>query len=348
VAGGSAKGVLSDTIQSAGLTGGSDTRARRFDHPRAILLSDPLDNHDDGSSSRDHDATAFGASDRGRVRETNQDQFLIARLYKSMSVAATTLLLEPQLQGKVQGQVLLVADGMGGHAAGEKASRLAIGHLIRQLLDQVQWFLQSEENGGDEDRENRFMEGLRQLLRATHAQILDESARNATDRGMGTTLTMAHIVWPRLYVAHVGDSRCYLIRDAVAEQLTTDHTLARQMVESGGLKPEDEADSRWSNVLWNVLGGFTEGELVTEVRRVDLQVGDTIVLCSDGLHRYVDSDRLAEIVSATESPQEASQRLIEIANDAGGEDNITVVVARPQDNDDGLATQIDEFDTSIT
>ena len=289
----------------------------------------------------------LGPATEDGVRETNQDQFLIARLFRSMSVSSTSLALEPQLFGKVQGQVLLVADGMGGHAAGEKASRLAIGNVIRQLLDQVQWFLQSEENGEDEDREKRFMEGLRQLLQAAHLQILDESARNATNRGMGTTLTMAHIVWPRMYVAHAGDSRCYLIREAVAEQLTTDHTLARQMVESGGLKPEDEADSRWSNVLWNVLGGFTEGELVAEVRRFDLQADDTIVLCSDGLHRYVDSQRLAEVVSATESAQEACQRLIEIASDAGGEDNITVVVARPRENDDGFATQFDEFDTSI-
>jgi protein phosphatase len=174
-----------------------------------------------------------------------------------------------------------------------------------------------------------------------------ESAENVADRGMGTTLTMAHLIWPRLYVVHAGDSRCYLIRDGVPEQLTTDHTLARQMVESGGLKPEDEADSKWSNVLWNVLGGYTDGDLTAEVRRVDLESGDAIVLCSDGLHRYVDMEQLATIVSEAESPESACKRLIEIANDAGGEDNITVVVAKPEPDDDGFTTWINEYDTSI-
>jgi serine/threonine protein phosphatase PrpC len=310
-------------------------------------LNDTLDNDDDGCSLEDDQVTAFGASDRGRVRETNQDQFLIARLNKSMSVSSTSLTLDPQLLSKVQGQVLLVADGMGGHAAGEKASRLAIGHLIRQLLDTVQWFFQADEDNDDEDKEQEFIDDLRQLLHDAHSRILMESAENVADRGMGTTLTMAHMIWPRLYVVHAGDSRCYLIRDGVPEQLTTDHTLARQMVESGGLKPEDEADSKWSNVLWNVLGGYTDGDLTAEVRRVDLESGDAIVLCSDGLHRYVDMEQLAAIVSEAESPEAACKRLIEIANDAGGEDNITVVVAKPEPDDDGFTTWIDENDTSI-
>lgn len=272
---------------------------------------------------------------------TNEDQFLIARLNKSMLVSATSLSLEERLYGSVQGEVLLVADGMGGHAAGEKASRLAIGHLVRRLLNSVHWFFQ-----GDDDNENEFIEDLQALLKDAHARILRESAKNVDQRGMGTTLTMAHLVWPRLYVVHAGDSRCYLIRDGVAEQLTTDHTLARQMVESGGLKPEDEADSRWSNVLWNALGGHVDCELTAEVRRADLEHGDAIVLCSDGLHRYVGKEQLAAVVTESESPQAACKRLIEIANNAGGEDNITVVVSRPKSY--GVAsTWIDDFDTSI-
>ena len=147
---------------------------------------------------------------------------------------------------------------------------------------------------------------------------------------MGTTLTMAHIVWPRLYVVHAGDSRCYLIRNGRAEQLTTDHTMARKLVESGGLRPEEEATSRWSNVLWNVLGGRGEGELIAEVRCADLNDGDYLLLCSDGLHRYIDSDEIAEIVTRLESPSRICESLVELANEQGGEDNITVVVAQPR------------------
>lgn len=247
-----------------------------------------------------------------------------------MRVTCSTLSLQPQLLGTPQGQVLLVADGMGGHAAGEKASRMAIDHLVDQLLDQVKWFSLREASGKTRKRERQFTDSLRQLLHSAHAEILDQSSQDASHRGMGTTLTLAYLSWPRLYVAHVGDSRCYLIRGDTAQQLTTDHTLARQLVESGGLKPEDEANSKWSNVLWNVLGGSTESKLVAEVRHFELQVDDQIVLCSDGLHRYVDSAQLVEILANSETPRRACERLIEIANDAGGEDNVTVIVARPQ------------------
>lgn len=296
------------------------------------------------SNVSDHDtdyfenpnANAFGASDRGRVRETNQDQYLIAQLNKSMLVSSTTLPLEERLFGNVQGEVLLVADGMGGHAAGEKASRLAIVHLVRRMLNSVHWFFQ-----GDGDREKEFVQNLQFLLKDAHARLLLESSRNMDQRGMGTTLTMALLVGQRMYVVHAGDSRCYLIRDGVAQQLTTDHTLAQQMVESGGLKPEEESKSQWSNVLWNVLGGHADEELIAEVRRVDLESDDLIVLCSDGLYRYVGKDRLAEVVSEAGSPEVACRQLLGIALESGGEDNITVVVSRPASEDDSHATWVD-------
>ena len=147
---------------------------------------------------------------------------------------------------------------------------------------------------------------------------------------MGTTVTMAHLIWPNLYVVHAGDSRCYLIREKKATQLTTDHTLARQMVEAGGMRPEDEANSRWSNVLWNVLGGRSGGDLVADVKQVTLQAGDAILLCSDGLTRYVDAEMIAKVVSEGPEPESICARLIALANEAGGEDNITAVVSMPQ------------------
>ncbi len=270
-------------------------------------------------------SSTYGLSDLGRIRETNQDQFLIAELVKSMLVSATTLELGERVFGRVQGEILLVADGMGGHAAGEQASHLAISHLVHRLLDSVHWFFYA--NNGSEDE---FVADLQQMMQDANQKILHESARNSKLRGMGTTLTMVHRIGRRMFVLHAGDSRCYLYRNGAVEQLTTDHTLARQMVDRGGMRPEDEPSSRWSNVLWNVLGGNSDGEFVAEARKVDLEEGDLIILCSDGLHRYVSAEMLAEVVSVTEDPESACRTLVDFANASGGQDNITVVVAKPE------------------
>ncbi|MGI9444565.1 MAG: PP2C family protein-serine/threonine phosphatase [Rubripirellula sp.] len=278
----------------------------------------------DMGNSKQVPSLTFGLSDCGRVREANQDQFLIAELVKSMLVSATTLELGERVFGHVQGEILLVADGMGGHAAGEQASQLAISHLVHRLLNSVHWFFH-----GDDENEDDFVANLQDLMQDANVKILRESARNSKVRGMGTTLTMAHRIGRRMFVVHAGDSRCYLYRNGAAEQLTTDHTLARQMVEKGGMRPEDESTSRWSNVLWNVLGGNSNDEVVAEARRVDLEEGDLIVLCSDGLHRYVDAETLAEVLSVTEDPESACRTLVDFANASGGQDNVTVVVAKP-------------------
>ncbi|WP_231742717.1 PP2C family protein-serine/threonine phosphatase [Stieleria varia] len=304
------------------------------------------------STSHDDDfvaPTAHGATDIGKKRAVNQDQFLIAELNKSMLVSSTSLSLTGQFRlfGRVQGQVLLVADGMGGHAAGEKASSLAIDHLVTRLLNSVHWFFQS-----DSEDETAFLDSMKKLFQDAHARILAESAEHVDERGMGTTLTMAYIMWPRMYVIHAGDSRCYLVRDGIAQQETTDHTLARKMVEAGGMKPEDESTSRWSNVLWNVLGGTSEAELSAEVRRVDLVEGDVVLLCSDGLYRYLDGAAIAEQVGKQNALPELCKTLIQMANDAGGEDNITVVVAKPEPNHlashERVAQCPDEVSTIVT
>ncbi|TWU15253.1 PP2C family protein-serine/threonine phosphatase [Allorhodopirellula heiligendammensis] len=269
-----------------------------------------------------------GLTDVGRRRTENQDQFLVAELRKSMVVRTTSLPIEKNttLFGRVRGELLIVADGMGGQAAGQRASSVALDHLIAQLLNRMHCFFHLSDG-----RDDAFVAALKDLLQQTHARILAEAATNDAERGMGTTLTMAYIVWPRMYVVHVGDSRCYLIRKGRCEQLTTDHTLARKLVDAGGMRPEDEAHSRWTNVLWNVLGGKGEHELVAEVRRTELVEGDTVLLCSDGLSRYLSTETLAEVVlEGGDEIQSICHRLVGLANAAGGEDNITVIVSQPR------------------
>jgi len=267
----------------------------------------------------------YGVTDIGLKRETNQDSFLIAQLSKSMMIGANSLSIDPQTRmfGGICGWLMLVADGMGGHAGGERASSLAVNYLVERLLNNIHWFFQLNRAA-----EIEFIDSLKHLLRDTHDQIQAEGRRDLTLSGMGTTLTMTYLVWPSLYVVHVGDSRCYLIRDGRVEVLTTDHTMARRLVESGGMKPEDEATSRWSNVLWNVLGGKSQEELKAEVRQVELRRGDRLMICTDGLHRYLDNQMILDVLQRCESCQDSCHEFVRIAKEHGGDDNITVIVAQ--------------------
>jgi protein phosphatase len=144
---------------------------------------------------------------------------------------------------------------------------------------------------------------------------------------MGTTLTMAYILWPRLYVVHAGDSRCYLARGGRLHQITRDHTVAQQMVEQGILSPSEAEDSRWSHVLWNCIGGGTH-DLSPEVYKATLQPGDAVLLCTDGLSKIVTEERIVDVVQKVGNVEAACRQLVSEANLGGGPDNITVVLAR--------------------
>jgi PPM family protein phosphatase len=264
----------------------------------------------------------FGQTDIGRVRQNNEDQYLIADLNKSMRVHRTSLDLEDQtrLFGASQGHLLVVADGMGGHAAGEHASRLAVGALTTYVLNTLPWFFRLRQ-----DEEEHCAEDLKAALQYCRTQIRAEAERVPERRGMGTTLTLAYLLWPRLFVVHAGDSRCYLLRQGQLWRITRDHTLAQQLADQGVLKDPDH--SRWSHVLWNVVGDSND-KLAPEVYRADLTLGDTLLLCSDGLSKHVSDAEIAKILAAEGTSEEKCHQLVTAANEAGGTDNITVVVAR--------------------
>src|SRR5262249_35591209 len=158
-------------------------------------------------------------TDRGRVRESNEDQFLIANLTKSMLVHQTSLGLDEQthLFGTSMGRLLLVADGMGGHAAGKRASALAVDSLTAYVLNTMHWFFRLRQ-----DDEEQFLDDLKHALAYCQERVRAEGERVPGRRGMGTTLTMAYLIWPRLYVVHAGDSRCYLLRKGRLRQITRD------------------------------------------------------------------------------------------------------------------------------
>ena len=274
-----------------------------------------------------------GRTDTGKKRDSNQDQFLIADLNKSMLVQSTSLELEAQsrIYGMSHGKLMMVADGMGGHQGGNRASRMAIDLLINQLLNSMHWFSSSEND--EASREAGFIEDLKRLMQHAHEAIENEARAEIKKKGMGTTLTVAYVIWPWMYVLHAGDSRCYLLRDGEIRQLTRDHTVSNQLVEKGGMTLEEANNSRWSNVLYNALGAGAAA-VVPEVHKVPLQPGDTIMLCTDGLYRHVRDNEIRELLETELEPQESCRSLIELANFRGGLDNITAVVARLGDPED--------------
>lgn len=264
-----------------------------------------------------------GLTDVGRVREANEDQFLIADLSKSMLIHQTSLSLEDhtRLFGGSQGKLLLVADGMGGHAAGQQASTITVQAMAHYVLNTLSWFLRLRE-----EHEEDFKDELKAALEECQQRVEVAASAHEERQGMGTTLTMAYLLWPRLYLVHAGDSRGYLLRGGRLQQITTDHTLAQQLLERGVLTPEEAPESRWSHVLWNCIGGGSR-ELNPDVYKATLHLGDALLLCTDGLTQCVGDEQIQEILQQSDRAEEACRRLVGVANEAGGRDNITVVVA---------------------
>ena len=267
-------------------------------------------------------AKAFGISDKGKVRGVNEDQFLIAELSKTMRIWQTSL-TEPKLQhGDERAHLFLVADGLGGHKAGERASALVVLAIEQFTLNTFKWFFEADGLGAQ-----KVLAQFQSAIRSADAQIVEEAKSNPELSGMGTTLTMAFHLGRQLCLVHVGDSRAYLHRDGLLHQLTEDHTLIAQMIKNGSLKPDQVLASRFRHVITNVVGGPELGVKV-EARAFEIQPGDSLLLCSDGLTETVTNDVIAGILNAERAPEAAATLLLAEANKGAAADNITAVVVR--------------------
>jgi len=267
---------------------------------------------------------AFGGlTDRGKARENNEDQFLIARLLKAMQVFRSSLPEDgkTRLAGE-EGFLMIVADGMGGVAAGERASALAVATVEEFILNAFHWFLHLGER-----EENALLTELRHALERADRTVIERARQDPRLMGMGTTLTMAYSVGADLFVVHAGDTRAYLFREGVLEQLTTDHTVAQKLVESGLMTAEKARQSTRRNVLTNVIGGPDPG-VSAEIHKLVLRDGDWLMLCSDGLTGPVGDDQIAQVLAEADDPETACRRLVDRALNAGGRDNVTVLAAR--------------------
>lgn len=271
--------------------------------------------------------SVFGISDVGRARKHNEDSFLVAQLERSMRVFQSSRPVSDgsKVKGPPQGWLLMVADGMGGHAAGEVASAMTIDALARYAFTSMPW---THPRSKDESRV--LAHGLREAVKRCQHEVRQAAATGAGRHGMGTTLTMAYVVWPNLFVVHVGDSRMYAYRDGQLHQVTRDHTLAQQLVDSKVMSATEAETSDFSNILVNAVGGDTD-ELRVELHHAILFPGDVLLLCSDGLTKHVSRDRVQlalDEVAQGKDVELAAKDLVQQALDEGGTDNVTVVLAR--------------------
>ena len=263
-----------------------------------------------------------GLTHRGLVRTTNEDNFSIGRLGRYFETVDTSLpLSDLPRRADDAGYSLIVADGMGGHAGGELASRLAIREILRLALALPDWIAHIE----DSTLEAAAARSQSRIA-ALNEMVIERGQQDPDLRGMGCTLTAVRNLGRVLQISHVGDSRAYLLRDSGLHRLTRDHTYVQMLVDSGQLSPEEALTSRARHVLTNVIGGFDE-RVQVDVQRLPLANGDRVLLCSDGLTDAVDDDVIRAVLTEMSTSKAACQALIDRALEGGGRDNITVIVA---------------------
>ena len=258
----------------------------------------------------------FGRTDVGRTREHNEDAFVVADL----STGNATL--QPEVRTHAlgdRGSLFMVADGMGGAAAGEIASAMAIDVVLRELSTAV------TEAASAPDRET-FAASLKRATATANAAIHTYAMEHPEYRGMGTTATIAGVLGDTLYLAQVGDSRAYLVRDGVAMQITKDQSLMQKLIEAGEITEEEAEQSERRNIILQALG--PESAIKVDLTHQQVRRSDTLVLCSDGLSGQVRINEIGRIVTAEPDLMQVCKQLIDLANENGGPDNITVIAVR--------------------
>ncbi len=256
-----------------------------------------------------------GRTDVGQTREHNEDAFAVADLTTGNPILqpdAATHRLGPK------GSLFMVADGMGGAAAGEIASAMAVEVILGEM--RTSWIAQ------DVASPEAFVRAIKQATKAANQQINAFATQHPEYRGMGTTATIAGLLGDTLYLAQVGDSRAYIVRDGVTRQITKDQSLMQKLIEAGEMTEEEAEHSERRNIILQALG--PEPVIKVDLTHQRIRRGDTLVLCSDGLSGQVSKEQIAEVVRAEPDITKVSARLIDLANANGGPDNITVIAAR--------------------
>jgi serine/threonine protein phosphatase PrpC len=265
---------------------------------------------------------AAGLTHQGLVRTSNEDHFLISRFGRYFEPVSTSLPPDDLPRRADEASYsLIVADGMGGHAAGEVASRLAIREIVRLGLALPDWIARID----DSTREAAAARAQERIERLNE-MVIEDAEQNPDLRGMGCTLTVARNLGRVLQISHVGDSRAYLLRAGQLHRLTRDHTYVQALVDSGVMTPEEAATSKERHMLINAVGGSND-DVHVDVERVPLANRDRVLLCSDGLTDAVDDEVIQMLLAAGGTAAATCNALVARALEGGGRDNITVIVA---------------------
>jgi PPM family protein phosphatase len=271
----------------------------------------------------------FAHSDVGRTREHNEDAFVVADLSRGEPLAFEHLRTE---RSSDRGTLFMVADGMGGAAAGEIASEMAVEVVLQQLRRRWRDAATKEPVA--------FVGTLKAATEVANATIHHYAGDHPELRGMGTTATIAGLLGDTLYLAQVGDSRAYLVRDGVAIQITKDQSLMQKLIEAGEITAEEAEMSDRRNIILQALG--PEPHVKIDLTHQRVRRDDVLVLCSDGLSGLVKPEQIARAVTDEANPELAAERLVDLANSSGGPDNITVVIARFDGTGLDSAAPVDE------
>lgn len=247
---------------------------------------------------------SFAATDIGRIRKINEDSY-----YN-----------DPDHLG-----LFIVADGMGGHQAGEVASGMAVDTLSRVLRDTL------AQNGTAADDMDDI---LRDAVVKTNRDIYTLATSEAGYNGMGTTVVVCVIRDGHAHIAHIGDSRAYLVRNGILKQLTTDHSLVQELLSKGRITEAEAVDHPRKNILTRALG--TDPAVEVDTMRLRLEDGDALMLCTDGITNHVDTQELLEFIR-DHSPEQACMEMIGRANSRGGFDNMTVLILENTPAQEGRA-----------
>lgn len=263
---------------------------------------------------------SFGLTDIGKLRTINEDQFVIASLRKSVRLRHTSL-TDPGLVARLAGvesYLFVVADGVGGRPGGELASTSAVSTLLEYVDEAVVAY-----HSLDIDQEHDFLANLERSVQRAHERIIEE--HGSPGKGPATTLTMVTLTWPRAYLVHVGDSRAYYLRGGQLRQLTRDQTTGEYMVDVGAWTEDQAARAKVGGNLTSAVGGQ---EMTPAVGLIDLEPGDVLLLCTDGLTKHVADPQITQVLHGAESAEAMCRSLVQKALDAGGSDNVTLIVAK--------------------
>jgi serine/threonine protein phosphatase PrpC len=259
--------------------------------------------------------SVFGKTDLGRTREHNEDCFLVADL------STGNASLQPEVRSHEigsRGSLFIVADGMGGAAAGELASAMAADLIYRHMA--TAWASDSSATAA------QFAYRMKEAVELANGQIYSYAREHPEVRGMGTTVTAAGVFGNDLYLTQIGDSRAYLVRGREAIQLTKDQSLMQRLVDAGELTEHEAEQSERRNIILQALG--PDPRVKVDLTYQSIRRGDTLILCSDGLSGLVRREEFASLAQEYTDPPSLCSALIDLANARGGPDNITVVTAR--------------------